>query len=65
MNERDMEEEGKDREEEGWGIGIKKGIFLELFGIVTLCLLMCMCYITKFTKKLLFLKVLNLTPYVI
>jgi hypothetical protein len=25
-----MEEEGKDREEEGWGIGIEEGIFLEL-----------------------------------
>jgi hypothetical protein len=27
MDERDMEEEGKDREDEGWGIGIKKVIF--------------------------------------
>jgi hypothetical protein len=34
IDERDMEEEGKDREEEGWEIGIEEGIFLELFGIV-------------------------------
>jgi hypothetical protein len=33
-----MEEEGKDREGEGWlGIGIKK-VIVENFGIVILCL---------------------------
>jgi hypothetical protein len=33
MDERDMEEEGKDREREKWGI-----LFLEFLGIVILCL---------------------------
>jgi hypothetical protein len=37
MDERDMEEVGKNREGEGRGIGIKKVIFGN-FGIVILCL---------------------------
>jgi hypothetical protein len=41
MDERDMEEEGKDREGEGWRIGIKRlfsGIFLEMLFYVYFCL---------------------------
>jgi hypothetical protein len=53
-NERDMEEEGKDREGDGWwGIGIKKVIF-ENFGIVILCLVMLMCTYLDKEKCLLF-----------
>jgi hypothetical protein len=39
MDERDMEEKGKDREEEGRGIGIKKVIFLGISWNCILCLL--------------------------
>jgi hypothetical protein len=46
-----MEEEGKDREGEGWLIGIKK-VIVENFGIVILCLGMC-TYLDK-EKSLLF-----------
>jgi hypothetical protein len=38
MDERDREEEGKDREGEGWKIGIKKVFFLECLGIFILSL---------------------------
>jgi hypothetical protein len=49
-----MEEEGKDREGDGWwGIGIKKVIF-ENFGIVILCLVMLMCTYLDKEKCLLF-----------
>jgi hypothetical protein len=42
MDKRGMEDEGKDREVERWGIGIKKVIFGN-FGIDILGLVMIMC----------------------
>jgi hypothetical protein len=36
MDQRDIEEHGKDRGE-GWGIGIKKVFFFKFLGIVLLC----------------------------
>jgi hypothetical protein len=50
MDERDMEEEKKNREREGWGIEIKKVVF-ETFGIDILGLVMCNVYIVTGIRK--------------
>jgi hypothetical protein len=44
MDERDMEEEGKDREREGWGIGIIKVFFWNLLELLFYFTFICFVY---------------------